>query len=191
VVATQAFDPREVITTMETAESILYLGSIIPLHDLRGLLSGAPLNEKFDTLPVIIIDAKNGRIALKVSEFIRPQKLVLIPLPEIFSVRGVSGTTILGGNQLGMVLDPFELIALATGRTLDSSEDRGAFGASGLDFSVGGAFEPAPDGLAAAPAEEFHEPGDQAGEAARPAELDENVAEEFFIEIHNILNDLN
>ncbi|MDR1043560.1 MAG: chemotaxis protein CheW [Candidatus Adiutrix sp.] len=187
VVATQAFDPREVITTMEAAESIQYLGSIIPLHDLRGLLSGAPLNEKFDTLPVIIIDAKNGRIALKVSEFIRPQKLVLIPLPEIFSVRGVSGTTILGGNQLGMVLDPFELIALATGRTLESGEDRGAFGVSGLDLSAAGAFEAVPDGRGAGPAEEFHE----AGEAARPADLDENVAEEFFIEIHNILNDLN
>ncbi len=122
VVATQAFDPSEVITTMEATESIQYLGFIIPLLDLRGLLSGAPLTEKLDTLPVIIIDAKNGRVALKVSEFIRPQKLVLIPLPEIFSVRGVSGTTILGGNQLGMVLDPFELIALATGRTLESDD---------------------------------------------------------------------
>ncbi|MDL2260346.1 chemotaxis protein CheW, partial [Deltaproteobacteria bacterium OttesenSCG-928-K17] len=72
VVATQAFDQAEIITTMETTESIKYLGAIIPLYDLRGLLSGSPLSEWPDSIPVIIIDSKNGRIALKVSEFIRP-----------------------------------------------------------------------------------------------------------------------
>jgi len=198
VVATQAFDPKEVITTMESTESIQYLGSIIPLHDLRGLLSGAPLVEKPDTIPVIIIDAKNGRVALKVSEFIRPQKLVLIPLPEIFTVRGVSGTTILGGNQLGMVLDPFELIALATGRTLESGDDHTAFGAAvlgGDEFGLGepGGGQPAeasdmPDSLTNVGEGGGEEP---AAEAARPLDLDESVAEEFFIEIHNILNELN
>ena len=114
VVATQSFSLSDVNTTMEATESIIYLGTIVPLYDLRGLLTGTPLgdDEFRANLPVIIIDSKNGRIALKVSEFIRPQKLVLIPLPEIFSVRGVAGTTILGGNQLGMVLDPFDLIAM-------------------------------------------------------------------------------
>jgi len=191
VVATQAFDPGEVITTMEATESIQYLGSIIPLHDLRGLLSGAPLTEKPGTLPVIIIDAKNGRIALKVSEFIRPQKLVLIPLPEIFSVRGVSGTTILGGNQLGMVLDPFELIALATGRTLEGGEDR-AFGSQLLmadeDFAPVAAAEAE---AGAQSAVEIPLEDNQSSESARSLDLDESVAEEFFIEIHNILNELN
>ncbi|MDR3038574.1 MAG: Hpt domain-containing protein [Candidatus Adiutrix sp.] len=192
VVATQSVYPKDVITTMASTESIQYLGSIIPMHDLRGLLSGVPLVETPETLSVIIIDAKNGRIALKVSEFIRPQKLVLIPLPEIFSVKGVSGTTILGGNQLGMVLDPFELIALATGRTLDGGEDRGS--AFPL-FSEGGADDPAP----AETAETAVGPpaGGTAAEAAggreapRAPDLDESVAEEFFIEIHNILNELN
>ncbi|MDR2302765.1 MAG: chemotaxis protein CheW, partial [Deltaproteobacteria bacterium] len=81
VVATQSFTLSDVNTTMEATESIIYLGSIVPLHDLRGLLTGAPLPdaEFSENLPVIIIDSKNGRLALKVSEFIRPQKLVLIP----------------------------------------------------------------------------------------------------------------
>ncbi|MDR2947477.1 MAG: chemotaxis protein CheW [Candidatus Adiutrix sp.] len=194
VVATQSFDPKEIITTMARTESIQYLGAIIPLHDLRSLLSGAPLNEQQETLPVIIIDAKNGRIALKVSEFIRPQKLVLIPLPEIFSVRGVSGTTILGGNQLGMVLDPFELIALASGRTMDSGEDHSAFG----DFPGDESFsltdipqEEAAADTVASPGVQAAQPAVSEAASARPPELDESVAEEFFIEIHNILNDLN
>ncbi|UQZ89059.1 hypothetical protein C4J81_07550 [Deltaproteobacteria bacterium Smac51] len=192
VVATQAIDPKEVITTMESTESIQYLGSIIPLHDLRGLLSGAPLTEVQDTLPVIIIDAKNGRIALKVSQFVQPQKLVLIPLPEIFNVRGVSGTTILGGNQLGMVLDPFELIALATGRTLEGGDEHSAFGGASLDSD----FEMAPTehGQVEAPVEVetvAEIPDDGAADSSRSLDLDESVAEEFFIEIQNILNELN
>ena len=188
VVATQSVEAKDVITTMGATESIQYLGAIIPLHDLRGLLSGSPLHENPDTLSVIVIDAKNGRIALKVSEFIRPQKLVLIPLPEIFSVKGVSGTTILGGNQLGMVLDPFELIALATGRTVDS----GAGPAALFDLDmVPDKVDEAPE-LSPVPVEE------EAPVEALPAmvskprqDLDDSVAEEFFIEIHDILNELN
>ena len=188
VVATQSFDPGEIITTMEASESIQYLGSIIPLYDLRGLLSGAPLQQdEQDSLPVIIIEAKNGRLALKVSEFIRPQKLVLIPLPEIFSVQGVSGTTILGGSQLGMVLDPPELIALATGRPADSGGAERAMIPTGLeddDFFI-------PETQTAAAAEESQTEAAGGFEPDRPLGLDENVAEEFFVEIHNILNELN
>jgi chemotaxis protein histidine kinase CheA len=200
VVATQSFSVADVHTTMERTESITYLGSIVPLHDLRGLLTGTPLSgsEFGDNLPVIIIDAKNGRLALKVSEFIRPQKLVLIPLPEIFSVRGVAGTTILGGSQLGMVLDPFDLIAMSTGRIMEATD--GAF----MDHSLMDV-EPAGGPEAAAPedagAAESGAPGADgraaAGRAApasvpRPQEMmDESMAEEFFVEIQNILNDLN
>ncbi|MDR1081125.1 MAG: chemotaxis protein CheW [Deltaproteobacteria bacterium] len=194
VVATQSFSASEVHTTMERTESITYLGSIVPLHDLRGLLTGTPLSgsEFEDNLPVIIIDAKNGRIALKVSEFIRPQKLVLIPLPEIFSVRGVAGTTILGGSQLGMVLDPFDLIAMSSGRIMEATE--GSF----MDHSVMDVeSEGEPVSVeTGAPVVTAAEPGSGNGQAAspvpRPQEMmDESMAEEFFVEIQNILNDLN
>jgi chemotaxis protein histidine kinase CheA len=196
VVATQSFSVSEVHTTMERTESITYLGTIVPLHDLRGLLTGTPLSgtEFEEYLPVIIIDAKNGRIALKVSEFIRPQKLVLIPLPEIFSVRGVAGTTILGGSQLGMVLDPFDLIAMSSGRVMEATDgsfmDRSLMDveSEGTPVSVETV---APDGSQAVAA-----PGDGTSPAVppvpRPQEMmDESMAEEFFVEIQNILNDLN
>jgi chemotaxis protein histidine kinase CheA len=187
VVATQSFSLSDVNTTMEATESIIYLGSIVPLYDLRGLLTGTPLgDDEFRTnLPVIIIDSKNGRVALKVSEFIRPQKLVLIPLPEIFSVRGVAGTTILGGNQLGMVLDPFDLIAMSSGRMAESES---SFQTSALVLDDG-----EPDEAGPARAEPGSAPADgsaPAAAAARPPEaMDEAMAEEFFVEIQNILNE--
>ncbi|MDR2934507.1 MAG: chemotaxis protein CheW [Candidatus Adiutrix sp.] len=192
VVATQSVEPKDVISTMGATESIQYLGSIIPMHDLRALLRGSPLAEETESLSIIVIDAKNGRIALKVSEFIRPQKLVLIPLPEIFSVKGVSGTTILGGNQLGMVLDPFELIALATGRNVE-----GAAETTPVVFDLGpaepeaGEHHAAPEAASEAAAAAVHETPAAAPPEKPRHDLDESVAEEFFIEIHNILNELN
>ncbi|MDR1656883.1 MAG: chemotaxis protein CheW [Deltaproteobacteria bacterium] len=184
VVATQSFTLSDINTAMEATESIIYLGSIVPLYDLRGLLTGAPLSddEFKDYLPVIIIDSKNGRVALKVSEFIRPQKLVLIPLPEIFSVRGVAGTTILGGNQLGMVLDPFDLIAMSSGRVSDSEssfqKSSQVMESDEADIFSGAEPTSAAEGVPASPL------------AARPPEaMDESMAKEFFVEIQNILNE--
>ncbi|MFH1134483.1 MAG: ATP-binding protein [Pseudomonadota bacterium] len=194
VVATQAFSAGEFFSAMEAGECIIYLNAIISLHDLRGLLSGRPLEEEQDIVPVIIIEAKNGRIALKVSEFIRPQKLVLIPMPEIFSVNGISGATILGGNQLGLVLEPFELIGLATGQLqeeVESSflsrtkapvgEDVGASPENGTETQAGEAGVAAPKADQAPPAPS--QPVD--------LEMDENMAAEFFHEIQEILKDLN
>jgi chemotaxis protein histidine kinase CheA len=198
VVATQAFSPHEIHAAMQSAECIVYLGAIIPIHDLRLLLSGRPLEDQADTVPVIIIEAKNGRVALKVSEFIRPQKLVLIPLPEIFSVTGVSGTTILGGNQLGLVLDPFQIISLATGQGLGPGEDRFLSRESVTMEDDGPAAEtpdpsvgppPVSSGLAVERAAEGKDAEPEA--IPRAAEMDGRLAEEFFLEIQTILTDLN
>ncbi|MDR1612835.1 MAG: Hpt domain-containing protein [Planctomycetota bacterium] len=194
VVATQSIRPEDINTTMGKTENILYLDSILPLHDLLHILAGRPLREdaQGDSMPIIIIEAKNGRIACKVSEFIRPQKLVLIPLPEGFDVKGVSGTTILGGSQLGMIIEPFELVAMAMGTGFEDvfssrssipmgDEDR-------VPIPLGEENPPRP-----APA-----PAPTAGKAAADdsrqvgrMEMDLGVADEFFVEIQDILKDLN
>ncbi len=183
VVATQSIRKDEIHTTMGRTENIRYLDSILPLHDLLYLLTGTPLAdvEESETVPVIIIEAKNGRIACKVSEFIRPQKLVLIPLPEGFNATGVSGTTILGGSQLGMIIEPFQLVGMACG----TSTDADSFASSSIsveDFTL-----PPEDFAAKAPA--AAEPGKRQTQPA--PELDEGLAEQFFVEISDILKELN
>jgi len=185
VVATQAFLPQDIHTMMEVTESIIYLGSIIPVYDLKELLSGRPLDEKQEVIPIIIIEAKNGRLGLKVSEFIRPQKLVLISLPEIFTVQGVSGTTILGGNQLGLVLDPFALIARATNQGRGMSEDlflsREKVEIFEEETAIRREEEPTTQKAVETPEPE---PEAETGVTGR-------LAEEFFLEIQQILTDLN
>ncbi|MDR3211785.1 MAG: Hpt domain-containing protein [Planctomycetota bacterium] len=189
VVATQAVKRSEINTTMGRDENIIYLESILPLHDLLYLLTGNSSNDFQDkeTFSVIIIEAKNGRIACRVSEFIRPQKLVLIPLPEGFKVTGISGTTIIGGSQLGMIIDPFQLVGKACGTGTEiinpSSLDLPAT-ASLMDI-------PLPE---TPPAKEasVNAIATVADQGALPkVEIDGGLAEEFFIEIQNILKELN
>ncbi len=199
VVATQSIGQHEIHTTMGRTENVKYLNSILPLHDLLQLLSGMPLETETEdgTVPIIIIEAKNGRIACKVSEFIRPQKLVLIPLPEGFDAKGISGTTILGGSQLGMIIEPFELIAMATGTSLEadnyassSSIPMGDEFGGGADIPLESA-APAKKPAAAAPAAAEKESAPGARQAAPAPEMDEGLAEQFFVEIHDILKELN
>ncbi len=199
VVATQAIRRNEINTTMGRTESILYLNSILPLHDLLNLLTGSELREEveLDAVPIITIEAKNGRIACKVSEFIRPQKLVLIPLPDGFHATGSSGPTILGGSQLGMIIEPFELVAMAQGTALDAdsytttsaipvSDD----GSPSFSVEEALAARPAAQAKKARPEPEA-KAAPAAGKGAPAAEMDEGLAEQFFIEIHDILKELN
>ncbi len=62
---------------------------------------------------ILIIEHKTRRIALEISEFIAPQKLVIIPFEESVSVTGLVGTTILGGRRLGFIVDVPSLMALS------------------------------------------------------------------------------
>jgi chemotaxis protein histidine kinase CheA len=116
--------------------------------------------------------------------------LVLIPLPEIFSVRGVSGTTILGGNQLGMVLDPFELIALARGHRQSGGEEvfltRESVAVESSE-QAGPPLPPAGPGPEAAAEEKPAAPPEGPAETR----VDDALAEEFFVEIQDILKELN
>ena len=198
VVATQAVKRNDISTTMGRNETIFYLDSVLPLHDLLQLLDGRKLADEdgHESMPVIIIEAKNGRIACKVSEFIRPQKLVLIPLPDGFRVCGLSGTTILGGSQLGMIIDPFQLVAMAGGTDLEPDVERhtpfpapeeGGKRTRILTHDIDGSNVPVskmPDSVSIRKAAPPPEP------AAKP-ELEGGVAEEFFVEIQGILKELN
>ncbi|MDR3078301.1 MAG: Hpt domain-containing protein, partial [Planctomycetota bacterium] len=127
----------------------------------------------------------------------RPQKLVLIPLPEGFNANGISGTTILGGSQLGMIIEPFELVAMACGTPLDANAYSSASSVV-VDAPVQ-APGAAPAAGEAAPARTGPSAGApaQAPDVTVPAkpssapELGEGLAEQFFIEISGILKELN
>lgn len=120
VVASIAVAKDEISTALEKGMMVKYLESLLPIHSL-----GNVLEKRFDeidwadnneTIPILIIEHKGKRIALTVSEFLAPQKLVIIPFDESVSVTGLVGSTILGGRKLGYIVDVPSLISLAMGK---------------------------------------------------------------------------
>ncbi|MBI4667540.1 MAG: chemotaxis protein CheW [Nitrospinae bacterium] len=96
-------------STLQRARTITYLGSLVTLFDLNDLLDDPPLPPE-ENITVVIVEGKNGRMALRVSDLLMPEKLVFTPLSKVFDVQGISGTTTLSGNKMGMIVDVVELI---------------------------------------------------------------------------------
>jgi len=120
VVASIAVAKDEISTALEKGKMVKYLESLLPLHSLSNVLE-----KRFDeidwadnneTIPILIIEHKGKKIALTVSEFLAPQKLVIIPFDESVSVTGLVGSTILGGRKLGYIVDVPSLISSAMGK---------------------------------------------------------------------------
>lgn len=125
VVSTLLVNVAKTNLAFDKGRTITYLGSIITLYDLNELLGEKPL-ETSDEVTVVIVEAKNGRIALIVSELLTPEKLVYTPLEKIFKVQGISGVTMMGANKMGLIIDVVELInrskGIAVGEAVDERE---------------------------------------------------------------------
>jgi len=108
VVANLSYPPEEISTTMDHGRYIKYLGQMLPLHDLTRILeperAAASLADDGE-IHTIIIDYKGERLAMVINEFGAPCKLVIIPFENWITVQGLSGTTVLGGDQLGFIVD--------------------------------------------------------------------------------------
>lgn len=112
VVSSIAVRPDHIQTVLEGEQYIQRLGEVVVLHDLQGLLGDMALDPEREQLPVVIVQGKAGRIALIVSEFLGPQKLVNVPLDErVFDCPGVAGTSVFTGGRIGLTLDIEGLVA--------------------------------------------------------------------------------
>lgn len=120
VVASIALNKDEIGSVLEKGKMVKYLDNLLPLYSLINVLEKRldeiDLEDNDGTISVLIIEHKGKRIALTVSEFLAPQKLVIIPFDESISVTGLVGSTILGGRKLGYIVDVPSLVGLAMGK---------------------------------------------------------------------------
>lgn len=116
VVTTISVERKDLHTTLQKGEMISYLGHLLPLYSLNEVIDKGPLTDEGGLVQVLVVDHKGFSIALKISEFFSPQKLVIIPFNGALTVEGLSGTTILGGRKLGFIVDVPSLIDRAVGK---------------------------------------------------------------------------
>ena len=119
VVSLQGIPAAQIQATMDRERFIRYLGEPIALFDLQELLGGGTSESlRSNTVPVVILEGKNDRIAVMVTEFLSPQKLVNVPLETTMfgdAATGVAGTCIISGGQVGLTVDIDRIDEVATG----------------------------------------------------------------------------
>lgn len=120
VVASISIKKDEISSALDKGKMIKYLGNLLPLHGLNYLIEKqvGKIDANDENISVLIIEHKGKRIALGVSEFLAPQKLVIIPFNESLSVTGLIGSTVLGGRKLGYIVDVPALIGLAIDKNI-------------------------------------------------------------------------
>ncbi|MDR1492246.1 MAG: chemotaxis protein CheW [Planctomycetaceae bacterium] len=119
VISLQGIPVHKIQATMDRERFVRYLGEPIALFDLRELLGGGQSEMlKPDIVPIVVIEGKNERIAVIVTEFLSPQKLVNVPLEtDMFgesTAPGVAGTCIISGGQVGLTVDVDKIVEMAT-----------------------------------------------------------------------------
>lgn len=193
VVSTLSMPSSKVHTTLQKGRTITHLGSLVTLFDLNELLGDKPLDPA-DEITIVIVEAKNGKISLRVSELLMPEKLVFTPLSKMFSVQGISGTTTMSGNKMGMIIDVLELINRSRGIAIGGEAVMVERGARAQVAAVE-AVMAAQTGAAvkeALAAEEKEEREDIAGKLVLSSDIGKEIGhrEEFFVELEDILRNV-
>ncbi len=127
VLASLSIPVVEIVTAFGKGEVFEYLGQVLPIYDLYGVISKNVIKkdtERQEIVSILIIEHKFRKVAFIVSEFLAPQKLVIIPFEKSMSVVGLVGTTILGGGKLGFIVDVPTLIDLTFGQVSQNLEQK-------------------------------------------------------------------
>lgn len=111
IVASLGVPRDEIRHAFKTDQFIIYQEETVPIRDLLTHLEEGSCDEGQEVLSVVIVQNRKDRLALIVSEFLGPQKLVNIPFEENVShAKGIAGTTVFTGGKLGLTVDIDALI---------------------------------------------------------------------------------
>ncbi len=126
VVSTLSVGPQD-IKSVANQTTILFRGGTLQICDLTSILNmNFSCAEAEKTKNIVVIREREEMIGIRVNKFLPPQKVVIKLLDDCFGkVRGISGTTLLSGDTVGLIIDVPELINIALGR------DSVSFGAAG------------------------------------------------------------
>jgi two-component system chemotaxis sensor kinase CheA len=94
-------------------------GSILPVVRLRSLYS---LESSLpDRVSVVVVNSPRGKYGIEVEVLLGQQQTVIKPLGRLFhTLRGISGSSILGSGEVALILDVASLGELTTGAETNS-----------------------------------------------------------------------
>jgi len=96
----------------EAGATYLYGGEEYTLHDLGGLVGQAPAKaEGHLQVPLLLVRSGDLRVAVAVDEIIGNREIVVKPVgPQVASIPGIFGATIMGDGRVVIILDVAPLV---------------------------------------------------------------------------------
>lgn len=145
VVSTLSVGPQD-IKSVANQTTILFRGGTLQICDLTSILNmNFSCAEADKTKNIVVIREREEMLGIRVNKFLPPQKVVIKLLDDCFGkVRGISGTTLLSGDTVGLIIDVPELINIALGREAVSFSSSEPFAG---DAAESGIAHPAADAL--------------------------------------------
>ncbi|MCL2304026.1 MAG: chemotaxis protein CheW [Planctomycetaceae bacterium] len=124
VLSLQGLPQNQIHSAMDREPFIKYMGTPIPLFDIGTLFGMSPTWQRdSQVVPVAVLEGGGRQVAVVVSEFLSPQKLVNVPLnTDMFGVKpqGIAGTCIINEGRIGLTVDVDVLLAIAVGDSLEN-----------------------------------------------------------------------
>jgi two-component system chemotaxis sensor kinase CheA len=106
------------VSSLTRRKAINLRGEVLGVTRLRDLLhfhDRAETNDVDEDIPVVVVSSAGRRMGLIVDAFIRRQEMVIKPLaPYLANLPGISGASIMGDGGVVLILDPSDLLTLAT-----------------------------------------------------------------------------
>lgn len=106
------------VASLTRRKAINLRGEVLGVTKLRDLLQfhdRVASDEAGEDIPVVVVSSAGRRMGLIVDAFIRRQEMVIKPLaPYLANLPGISGASIMGDGGVVLILDPSELLTLAT-----------------------------------------------------------------------------
>jgi two-component system chemotaxis sensor kinase CheA len=110
--------PLAQVASLTSRKAIDLRGEVLGVSSLNQLLNFASVgngSNEDGELPIVVVSSAGRRMGLIVDAFLRRQEMVIKPLaPYLANLPGISGASILGDGGVVLILDPSELMALAT-----------------------------------------------------------------------------
>ncbi len=143
VLSLQGFRQDQIHSTMDREPFVKYMDEPIPLFDIGTLFGQMPVWQRdSEVVPIAVLEGGGKQVAIVVSEFLAPQKLVNVPLnTDMFGVsaQGIAGTCIISEGRIGLTVDVDILLARAVGDSLEN------VAAAEVDTSFGSASTKKPE----------------------------------------------
>lgn len=116
-------DPGDVYTVAGRGEMVTLHDQLLPITRLHEVYDIADAREDLSEGLLVIVGEGSTRSALFVDEILGQQQFVVKALPgNVADVPGVAGGAIMGDGEVGLILDPDELIALTRTGVLSAGD---------------------------------------------------------------------